>query len=309
MPKFLNRIFNIKNEYNTDDKNESKTNDKKVVVFDLDETLGSFGQLGSFCILLDEYYNDDNKAYSMFNELLNLYPEYPRPYILNVLRYLLQKKKDGKCKAIMIYTNNQGERAWVEHIKTYFESKLKSKIFEQIISAFKVDGKVVEVNRTTHDKTIDDFFRCTKLPKDIEICFVDDLFHPKMEDDSVYYIHVKGYKHYLPSSVIIKRFLNSNLAKDMKNNYAEKEKFTTFMMDRLNYNITEKDKDEQEMDVIISKKMLEHMKSFFKEDKNSVPRNDIVSDSITYTNKNIKSKSFKKKQTRKNITMKKNLIL
>jgi hypothetical protein len=91
----------------------------------------------------------------------------------------------------------------------------------------------------------------------------------------------------------------------MKNNYAEKEKFTTFMMNRLNYNITEKDKDEQEMDVIISKKMLEHMKSFFKEDKNSVPRNDIVSDSITYTNKNIKSKSFKKKQTRKNITMKK----
>jgi hypothetical protein len=275
MPKFLNRIFNIKNEYNTDDKNESRTNDKKVVVFDLDETLGSFGQLGSFCILLDEYYNDDNKAYNMFNELLDLYPEYPRPYILNVLRYLLQKKKDGQCKAIMIYTNNQGERAWVEHIKTYFESKLKSKIFEQIISAFKVDGKVVEVNRTTHDKTIDDFFRCTKLPKDIEICFVDDLFHPKMEDDSVYYIHVKGYKHYL----------------------------------RLNYNITEKDKDEQEMDVIISKKMLEHMKSFFKEDKNSVPRNDIVSDSITYTNKNIKSKSFKKKQTRKNITMKKNLIL
>jgi hypothetical protein len=198
----------------------------------------------------------------------------------------------------MIYTNNQGERAWVEHIKTYFETKLQSKIFEQIISAFKVDGKIVEVNRTTHDKTIDDFFRCTKLPKDVEICFVDDLFHPKMEDDSVYYIHVKGYKHYLPSSVIIKRFLNSNLAKDMKNNYAEKEKFTTFMMDRLNYNITEKDKDEQEMDVIISKKMLEHMKSFFKEDKNSFPRNDIVSDSITYTNKNIKSKSFKKKQTR-----------
>ena len=61
MPKFLNRIFNIKNEYNTDDKNESKTNDKKVVVFDLDETLGSFGQLGSFCILLDDYYNDDRQ--------------------------------------------------------------------------------------------------------------------------------------------------------------------------------------------------------------------------------------------------------
>jgi hypothetical protein len=309
MPKFLNKLFNINHESKsaseTESKIEPKTKSKykKVVVFDLDETLGSFGQFGSFCMLLDDYYNDDNKAYGMFNELLDLYPEYPRPYILNVLRYLLQKKKDGKCKAVMIYTNNQGERAWVEHIKTYFETKLQSKIFEQIISAFKVDGKIVEVNRTTHDKTIDDFFRCTKLPKDVEICFVDDLFHPKMEDDNVYYIHVKGYKHYLPTSVIIKRFLNSNLAKDIKDSQVEREKFTTYMTNRLKYNITEKDTDEQEMDVIISKKMLEHMKSFFKEDKNDAPHDETISD--TTTKKNMKSKSFKKKQTRKNRTMKK----
>ena len=311
MPKFLNKLFNIeskpKPKLKSEDEHEPeidlKTKNKKVVVFDLDETLGSFGQFGSFCMLLDEYYDDDDKAYNIFNELLDLYPEYPRPYILNVLRYLLQKKKDGKCKAVMIYTNNQGERAWVEHIKAYFETKLKSKIFEQIISAFKVDGKVVEVNRTTHDKTINDFFRCTKLPKDIEICFVDDLFHPRMEDDNVYYIHVKGYKHYLPSSVIIKRFLNSNLAKDMKDNQVEREKFTSYMMSRLNYNITEKDKDDQEMDVIISKKMLEHMKGFFKEDKDK--NMDMGDDSPTPTKKNMKSKSFKKKQTRKNRTMKK----
>jgi hypothetical protein len=319
MPKFLNKLFNIeskpKPKPNTESKDKHeidlKTKNKKVVVFDLDETLGSFGQFGSFCMLLDEYYNDDDKAYNIFNELLDLYPEYPRPYILNVLRYLLQKKKDGKCKAVMIYTNNQGERAWVEHIKTYFETKLKSKIFEQIISAFKVDGKIVEVNRTTHDKTINDFFRCTKLPKDIEICFVDDLFHPRMEDDNVYYIHVKGYKHYLPSSVIIKRFLNSNLAKDMKDNQVEREKFTNYMMSRLNYNITEKDKDDQEMDVIISKKMLEHMKGFFKEDKDDKDKDKDMDmgmgdDSPTPTKKNMKSRSFKKKQTRKNRTMKKN---
>ena len=134
MPKFLNKLFNIKPESKYASEIESKIESKykKVVVFDLDETLGSFGQFGSFCMLLDDYYNDDNKAYGMFNELLDLYPEYPRPYILNVLRYLLQKRKDGKCKAVMIYTNNQGERAWVEHIKTYFETKLQSKIFEQI---------------------------------------------------------------------------------------------------------------------------------------------------------------------------------
>jgi hypothetical protein len=78
------------------------------------------------------------------------------------------------------------------------------------------------------------------------------------------------------------------------------------MLNRLNYNIAEKDPDEQEVDVIISKKMLEHMKSFFKEDKSGTPHDDISSDSYTPTKKNIKSKSFKKKRARKNQTMKKN---
>ena len=33
-----------------------KNINKKVVVFDLDETLGYFGELGRFCNILDEYY-------------------------------------------------------------------------------------------------------------------------------------------------------------------------------------------------------------------------------------------------------------
>jgi hypothetical protein len=93
----------------------------------------------------------------------------------------------------------------------------------------------------------------------------------------------------------------------MKDNQVEREKFTNYMMSRLNYNITEKDKDDQEMDVIISKKMLEHMKGFFKEDKDDKDKDmDMGDDSPTLTKKNMKSKSFKKKQTRKNRTMKKN---
>jgi hypothetical protein len=84
------------------------------------------------------------------------------------------------------------------------------------------------------------------------------------------------------------------------------------MMSRLNYNTAEKDEDDQEMDVIISKKMLEHMKNFFKEDKDVSKVDGNQQDDITTTKtsvgdvkKNIKSKSFKKKQTRKNRTMKK----
>jgi len=218
---------------------------KKVVVFDLDETLGYFGQFGRFCSLLDDFYKNPNKSYSIFNELMDLYPEFIRPNIMNILKYLLQKKKENKCQAVMIYTNNTGERKWAEHIKGYFEHKLHSKIFEQIIAAFKINGKIVEINRTSHDKSVDDFIRCTKLPPDIEICFVDDLFHPKMSTDNVYYIHVKEYKHILHSNEMLKRFMESPLS----------------------YNILEKNTHEQEIDMIVSKKMMEHIKEFFEKDE------------------------------------------
>ena len=236
---------------------------KKVVVFDLDETLGHFGELGIFCSLIDEFYKNSNKSYSIFNELMDLYPEFIRPNIMNILKFLLQKKKENKCQAVMIYTNNTGERKWAEHIKGYFEHKLNSKIFEQIIAAFKINGKIIEINRTSYDKSVDDFIRCTKLPSDIEICFIDDVFHPKMSTDNVYYIHVKEYKHLLPGSEMIKRFLHSHLSNDLKN----KDEFNQFSAFKLKYDIEEKNKHENDIDIIVSKKMLEHIKDFFERDE------------------------------------------
>ena len=267
---------------------------KKVVVFDLDETLGHFGELGSFCNLIDEFYKNSNKSYSIFNELLDLYPEFTRPNIINILKYLLHKKKENKCQAVMIYTNNTGERRWAEHIKGYFEYKLHSKIFEQIIAAFKINGKIIEINRTSHDKSVDDFIRCTKLPPDIEICFIDDLFHPKMSTDNVYYIHVKEYKYVLPSNEMVKRFMDSPLSNDIKN----KDEFKNFSMFNFKYNILEKNKHEQDIDIIVSKKMLEHIKEFFEKDEPVMKLN--------VHNKN--QKSFKKvnnHKTSSNKTLKK----
>ena len=258
---------------------------KKVVVFDLDETLGYFGELGRFCNIIDEYYKNSNKSYSIFNDLMDLYPEFSRPNIMNILKYLLQKKKEEKCQAVMIYTNNTGERKWAEHIKGYFEHKLNSKIFEQIIAAFKINGKVVEINRTTHEKCVDDFFRCTRLPSDIEICFIDDIFHPKMSNDNVYYIHVKEYKHMLPSNEMLNRFLNSPLSNDIKN----KDEFKQLTMFNLKYNVTEKNKHEQDIDIIVSKLMLEHIKEFFDKDEPMLK--------IKLHNKN--QKSFKKNKNTK----------
>ena len=84
----------------------------KVVVFDLDETLGYFVEFGIFWDSLKEYINQNNINCNidqhLFNKLLDLYPEFLRPNIITILQYLKKKKLSNKCSKLMIYTNNQG---------------------------------------------------------------------------------------------------------------------------------------------------------------------------------------------------------
>jgi len=64
---------------------------RKVVVFDLDQTLGDFGQLSMFWFALQHYMKPRLREPD-FYALLDLYPEYLRPNIVNVLNYLKDKK-------------------------------------------------------------------------------------------------------------------------------------------------------------------------------------------------------------------------
>ena len=51
----------------------------KIVVFDLDETLGYFTEFGIFCDCLNNYFKKSNYSDQHFNELLDLYPLFLRP--------------------------------------------------------------------------------------------------------------------------------------------------------------------------------------------------------------------------------------
>ena len=164
----------------------------KIVVFDLDETLGYFTELGMFWDALKAYIHKTNATIvidqTLFNNILDLYPEFLRPTIIDILNYLKKKKIRNHCDKLMIYTNNQGPVEWAKYITSYFNNKLNYVMFDQIIAAFKVRGKRVEVCRTTHKKTHSDFIKCTKLPEDTQICFLDDVFHPDMSNERIYYI-------------------------------------------------------------------------------------------------------------------------
>jgi hypothetical protein len=244
----------------------------KIVVFDLDETLGYFVEFGIFWDSLSLYLKKDLTQYN-FNTLMDLYPEFLRPNIIYILNYLKEKKISNICQKIMIYTNNQGSRKWVNHLVSYFESKLDGyKLFDQIIAAFKINGKQIEVCRTTNNKTYKDFIRCTKLPVNAEICYLDDAFYPEMVSDNIYYINIKPYIHCLPFEVLFERFFKNEMGERFIISLNKKTEFIDFMNKEIlmfHYKILQKTKEDYEIDKILSKKIMVHLEIFFqKHDKN-----------------------------------------
>jgi hypothetical protein len=234
----------------------------KIVVFDLDETLGYFVEFGIFYDCLNRYLKI-NQNQQLFNELLELYPEFLRPNILEILYYLKSKKESNCCDKLMIYTNNQGSPSWAHQIKNYFETKIQFNLFDQIIAAFKVNGKRIEICRTTHDKSYHDLIRCSKLPLHAEICFIDDNFFPEMMNKNVYYINLKPYVHDLSLEEMIDRFLNNQISKKLMIDPSEFKLFMKKEFELYNYTITKKQKEEYDVDEIISKQILIHLNEFF----------------------------------------------
>ena len=238
---------------------------KKIVVLDVDETIGYFVELGIFCDALTQtaWNNDPRAQYAHFDHLMNAFPEFLRPNILDLLRFLKTKKESNECCGVMVYTNNSGPREWVEHIIRYMESKLGGRLFDKIVAAFKINGKIIEMGRTTHDKTYDDFMRCTKLPANVEVCFLDDQMHSQMEHDQVYYINVKPYVHQLSVHTLVDRFMQSSALRNTVNSAEQFGPRILHFMQRFQDAHVPKDPMEQEIDRIISKKIMEHLIEFF----------------------------------------------
>ena len=270
----------------------------KIVVFDLDETLGYFMELGMFWDALKAYIKHkqikQNMNQSFFNSILDLYPEFLRPNIIIILNYLKNKKEKNHCDKLMIYTNNQGPLEWANYIMNYFENKINYKIFDQIISAFKVKGKRVELCRTTHMKTHSDLIKCTKLPEETQICFLDDVYYPDMSNDKIYYINVKPYIYDLDFNEMTKRFINSDILGLKELDFTYCKEFILEFMKKYNYIYVRKKNESQYVDKIISKKILNHLHLFFKMKPITI---DIQHNKTNKTKriKTIKNKTFKKR--------------
>jgi hypothetical protein len=193
---------------------------QRIVLFDMDETLGIFSDFGAFMDILNtklQRVNTSLSIYEHFNELLDLYPELLRPKILDIMNFLARMKRVGKCANVMIYTNNTGPISWSNHIKNYFNAKAGYPVFDKVIGAFKrPNGEVVEVRRTSHDKTYTDFVSCSETVGTFEVFFIDDCVHPGMNAENVYVINVKPYKRKISLHEFAVRFKRSDLFKRLQ---------------------------------------------------------------------------------------------
>ena len=243
----------------------------KVLIFDFDETLGSFGHLHKLWVGLNQFNlnlrDSEKNEQDYFNDILDLYPEFLRYGILNILEYLYLKKKKGHCDNIYIYTNNNCIPSWIKYITNYFKYKLnfKEDLFDKIIYAFKINNKIVEIARTTRAKTYNDFINCTLLPKTTEICFIDNTFYNNMLNEKVYYIQPRAYYHNISTNTIIERFIYSNIGIKIINNLQndEKDVFHEFLYDWFGSETPPKYVSNIETHIFIAQKLMYHIKEFF----------------------------------------------
>jgi hypothetical protein len=238
-----------------------RTKEYRVIVFDLDETLGNFVELGVFCDLIEKY-NKRKINFDEFYRIMDLYPEFLRPKILNILAFLKEKKEKGHINKIYIYTNNQGPKEWTEKIRYFLEKKLNYKLFDKVIGAYKVNGKIIESTRTTHDKTIADLFRSTNIPKNSKICFIDDLYHPLMDNNNVYYINIHPYIVYIPFSIMAERYYKQNMI-TIHNKY-EFVNYINTNMNKYNLDKISKTYIAKKEDIVIGKELLYDLQNFLK---------------------------------------------
>ena len=250
----------------------STTRPLKIVVFDMDETLGSFVEVSIFWEALEKYYGH-NLLDERFFEVLDTFSNFLRPKILIILDYLKDKKIKKNCDQIMIYTNNQGPKSWVKMISNYFNTKLNYNLFDKIVAAFKVKGKIVELGRTSHNKSVEDLVRCTRIPTNTEICFIDDQKHPLMAQDNVYYINVKPFEYSMEyeamAALYYDTFSTVYAIEDTKEDFINK---IVTDMKRYKFDVYDKSTEEYNTDVVVSKQILIHLEDFFKNGRSTNTR-------------------------------------
>lgn len=178
--------------------------EKKIIVFDMDETIGSFIFASVYYnILLDIKNLSQKKKKEIFFKILDDNPDIFRKNIFKIFS-IFKKYKKEKNIDVVLYTNNSGNREYTLNIVNYIHNKLKFKLFDKIITKFGTN----KVKREGLYKTYNDFIKLYN--KNVKVIFFDDYNHVGMNHKNVTYVLLKNYNYSINYSNYIKFFKKTN---------------------------------------------------------------------------------------------------
>lgn len=242
----------------------------KIIIFDLDETIGFFGEIYTFFCAIKHYFsvysNTEYKDEDVIGYLIDIFPELLRPGILNILRKLSRHKiNNHSLFYIYIYTSNKLHETWANNIKKYLNNKTRCNIFHEVVF-----NGTPKKNKLVHNKSIEDFSKQSKIETNNDFCFIDNNYHPYMIKPNIHYIHLNNYICYISVNQLIQRTLVSTtigkyisyktiFIKEIKTYY--KNLFSKRVLNYLNSD-RRKPKDEISLDKQISIGLYEKIISF-----------------------------------------------
>ena len=184
----------------------------KFIVFDLDETLGYFKQMFYIFSVIGKIQGNQTPIFtqSVFNRVLDLYPEYMRPNIMDILLYLRDRKQSNHNTYIIIYTNNEHQN-WTKCVISYIENKLgQSNFFDKTINSLKL-----EPCRQYQKKHLADLFRCIDYSTGSTICYIDNEYHPGMRSRQTNYNKLDSYVNNITMDEVINRLYSSDILNEI----------------------------------------------------------------------------------------------
>tara|TARA_A100001015_G_scaffold318420_1_gene438273 strand:- start:668 stop:1411 length:744 start_codon:yes stop_codon:yes gene_type:complete len=232
----------------------------KAIVFDLDHTLGDF----YIVRLIWNFFKKINIVLTeeIFHNLCDVYQKTFRPNLFVILKYLLNKRDIKKNIKLIIYTNNQGGKEWLNLIMGYIDKKMNKLTFDSVIGPYKISGEIVEKCRSKEYKTYHDILHCSKLSKKCEILFLDDQYYSRMNHKKVEYYKIKEYVYYDTTRNILEHMRNIKKLKEISPEFRR-----AFLQNFRNYLLKvnkdeRKTKEEEELDRVVSKTMMIHIQKF-----------------------------------------------
>lgn len=260
------------------------------IVFDLDETIGQFGQLYFFIRTLTKY----SKKPVMTSDILMLiskYTKYFRPYMFDIFNILKKNKiKYPEKIKVIIYSNNKIGNNWIDLVRKYIEFKIKFRLFNDTIGPFMITDKVEDKRRTTNSKTFEDLSNIIACKKESPIMFIDNSFFKHMNKENIFYLLVEPYEYQYTINDLINIYLNEY-------NVDDENEFRMFIHNEMNRPFYKNIKMEiTKNDIKNGREIMIHLKNFLS--------NHIDCDTKKKKYKTLKRSHYKFKKTRRDRTHK-----